>query len=82
MYVILVHVQVVCKPLSTQGSGTHNSSIFKPGEKISLYVEPAGYSYKPLMNFTADIVISDKGWANSWRSSKFASFVVAFTSSK
>ena len=43
----------------------HNSSIFKPGEYILLYIEPAGYSYKPvgslfLMNFTADIVISNK----------------------
>jgi len=55
-------------PGSAKGFGmyqTHNSSIFKPGEVISLYVEPTGYSYKPLgslflMNFTADIVISDK----------------------
>ena len=55
-------------PGSVDGYGiyqSHNSSIFKPGEVISLYVEPAGFSYKPLgslflMNFTADIVISDK----------------------
>jgi hypothetical protein len=55
-------------PGSDKGYGmyqAHNSSIFKPGEKITLYVEPAGFSYKPfgsqfLMNFTADVVISDK----------------------
>lgn len=51
-------------PGSVNGYGiyqTHNSSIFKPGEKISLYIEPVGYSYKPtgslfLMNFTGDIL--------------------------
>ena len=55
-------------PGSVKGYGAyqaHNSSIFKPAENILLYVEPAGYSYKPvgslfLMNFTADIVISNK----------------------
>jgi len=36
-------------PGSVNGYGVyqaHNSSIFKPGEKILLYIEPAGYSYK------------------------------------
>lgn len=55
-------------PGSVNGYGIyqpHNSSIFKPGEKILLYIEPVGYSYKPmgslfLMNFTGDILISDK----------------------
>ncbi|HET7149247.1 MAG TPA: hypothetical protein VFI73_12195 [Candidatus Nitrosopolaris sp.] len=55
-------------PGSVNGYGVyqaHNSSIFKSGEKILLYIEPAGYSYKPvgslfLMNFTADVLISDK----------------------
>jgi len=55
-------------PGSVNGYGvyqTHNSSIFKPGEKILLYIEPAGYSYKPvgslfLMNFTADVLISNR----------------------
>ena len=37
-------------------------SSFKPGEKIFLYVEPVGFSYKPikslnLMNFTADLIV-------------------------
>ncbi|MGC2571935.1 MAG: hypothetical protein WA364_10535 [Candidatus Nitrosopolaris sp.] len=27
---------------------SHNSSIFKPGEKIVLYIEPVGYSYKSI----------------------------------
>jgi hypothetical protein len=55
-------------PGSVNGYGiyqSHNSSIFKPGEKIVLYMEPIGYSYKPigslfLMNFTGDVLISDK----------------------
>jgi hypothetical protein len=55
-------------PGSVNGYGVyqaHNSSIFKPGERILLYIEPAGYSYKPmgslfLMNFTADVLVSDK----------------------
>jgi hypothetical protein len=55
-------------PGSVGGYGAyqeHNSSSFKPGEKILLYIEPAGFSYKPmgsqyLMNFTADVSISDK----------------------
>jgi hypothetical protein len=55
-------------PGSVNGYGvyqSHNSSNFKPGEKIVLYMEPMGYSYKPigslfLMNFTGDVLISDK----------------------
>jgi hypothetical protein len=55
-------------PGSVQGFGAyqaHNSSTFKPGEKILLYIEPVGYSYQPmgslfLMNFTADVLVSDK----------------------
>ena len=55
-------------PGSVNGYGiyqSHNSSIFKPGEKIVLYMEPMDYSYKPigslfLMNFTGDVLISDK----------------------
>jgi hypothetical protein len=55
-------------PGSVNGYGVykaHNSSVFKPRERILLYIEPAGYSYKPmgslfLMNFTADILVSDK----------------------
>jgi len=55
-------------PGSVNGYGiyqSHNSSTFKPGEKIVLYIEPVGYSYKPigslfLMNFTGDVLISDK----------------------
>ena len=55
-------------PGSVNGFGIyepHNSNSFKPGEKISLYVEPIGFSYKPiqslnLMNFTADLLVSDK----------------------
>src|SRR5215831_8400006 len=38
-------------PGSVNGYGiyqSHNSSIFKPGEKIVLYMEPVGYSYKPI----------------------------------
>ena len=38
-------------PGSVDGYGiyqSHNSSIFKPGEKIVLYMEPVGYSYKPI----------------------------------
>jgi hypothetical protein len=55
-------------PGSVHGYGVyqaHNSSIFQPGEKILLYIEPVSYSYKPigslfLMNFTADVLVSDK----------------------
>ena len=55
-------------PGSVNGYGiyqAHNSSIFKPGEKVVLYMEPVGYSYKPigsllLMDFTGDVLISDK----------------------
>ena len=55
-------------PGSVEGYGIyepHNSTTFMPGEKISLYVEPIGYAYKPvqslnLMNFTADLLVSDK----------------------
>jgi hypothetical protein len=55
-------------PGSVNGYGIyqpHDSSIFRPGEKIVLYIEPVGYSYKPigsmfLMNFTGDLLISDK----------------------
>jgi len=55
-------------PGSGQGYGIyepHNSTTFKPGEKISLYVEPTGYAYKQvqslnLMNFTADLLVSNK----------------------
>ncbi len=55
-------------PGSVEGYGIyepHNSTAFKPGEKISLYVEPIGYAYKQiqslnLMNFTADLLVSDK----------------------
>jgi len=55
-------------PGSVEGYGIykpHESSSFKPGEKISLYVEPIGYAYKPvqslnLMNFTADLLVSNK----------------------
>jgi hypothetical protein len=49
----------------------HLSYTFSPGEVIVLYVEPVGFSHEPvettlsnnetlyLMNFTADVVISD-----------------------
>ncbi len=47
-----------------------NSSIFKPGEEVLLYVEPAGITYTNTtdergnklysMNLTADIIVSDK----------------------
>jgi hypothetical protein len=63
-------------PESTGGYGVyeeHLSNTFKPGEKIVLYIEPVGFSYQPiesaattnnktlyLMNFTADVVISNK----------------------
>jgi hypothetical protein len=55
-------------PGSVNGYGiyqSHNSSFFKPGEKIVLYMEPVDYSYKQigslfLMNFTGDVLISDK----------------------
>lgn len=55
-------------PGSVEGYGVyepHNSNSFKPGEKISLYIELMGYAYKPvqslnLMNFTADLFVSNK----------------------
>ena len=55
-------------PGSVNGYGIyepHNSNSFKPGDKISLYVEPIGFSDKPiqslnLMNFTADLLVSHK----------------------
>jgi hypothetical protein len=49
----------------------HLPNAFSPGEDIVLYVEPVGFSHEPvettlsnnetlyLMNFTADVVISD-----------------------
>ena len=61
-------------PESVGGYGVyeeHISNTFSPGEDIVLYVEPVGFSYEPiaptapnnetlhLMNFTADIVITD-----------------------
>ena len=58
-------------PESVGGYGVYEervSNTFAPGEDIVLYVEPAGFSYKPivsngetqyLMNFTADLVITD-----------------------
>ena len=62
-------------PGSSHGYGVyeeHKSNVFKPGEKIALYIEPAGFTHRPitgttnksetlyLSNFTADVVISDK----------------------
>ena len=62
-------------PGSSHGYGIyeeHKSNVFKPGEKIALYIEPVGFTHKPitgttnksetlyLSNFTADVVISDK----------------------
>jgi hypothetical protein len=62
-------------PGSSHGYGIyeeHKSNVFKPGEKIALYIEPAGFTHRPitgttnksatlyLSNFTADVVISDK----------------------
>lgn len=61
-------------PESDGGYGVyeeHISDTFAPGEDIVLYVEPVGFSHKPiapttpnnqtlyLMNFTADLVITD-----------------------
>ena len=58
-------------PESDGGYGVYEervSNTFAPGEDIVLYVEPVGFSYKPivsngetqyLMNFTADLVITD-----------------------
>lgn len=47
-----------------------NSSVFKPGEEVLLYVEPVGIQYKNTtdengnklysLNMTADLIISDK----------------------
>jgi hypothetical protein len=57
---------------STQGFGVyheHKSNLFKPGEPITLYVEPVGFTHVPvtisnarlyLINLTASIVLSDK----------------------
>jgi hypothetical protein len=62
-------------PGSSHGYGVyeeHKSNVFKPGEKIALYIEPVGFTHRPvagttnksetlyLSNFTADVVISDK----------------------
>jgi hypothetical protein len=53
-------------PGSVDGYGIEpHNFIVKPGEKIFLYAELVGFSYKPikslnLMNFTADLIISDK----------------------
>jgi hypothetical protein len=62
-------------PGSSHGYGIyeeHKSNVFKPGEKIALYIEPVGFTHRPitgttnksetlyLSNFTADVVISDK----------------------
>jgi hypothetical protein len=60
-------------PGSSHGYGiyeVHKSNVFKPGEKIVLYIEPVGFTHKPitgtnkeilyLSNFTADVIISDK----------------------
>ncbi|MGB7632229.1 MAG: hypothetical protein WBL68_00765 [Nitrososphaeraceae archaeon] len=61
-------------PDSVGGYGVyeeHAPNTFSPGEDIVLYVEPVGFSHEPvgatsqdngtlyLMNFTADVVISD-----------------------
>jgi hypothetical protein len=61
-------------PESIGGYGVYeerNTNAFSPGEDIVLYVEPTGFSHQPvapiapnndtlyLMNFTADIVITD-----------------------
>jgi hypothetical protein len=61
-------------PESDGGYGVYEergSSTFAPGEDIVLYSEPIGFSYKPivsnltngetqyLLNFTADLVITD-----------------------
>jgi hypothetical protein len=61
-------------PGSSHGYGVyeeHKSNVFKPGEKVVLYIEPVGFTHRPitgtnksetlyLSNFTADVVISDK----------------------
>ena len=62
-------------PGSSHGYGIyeeHKSNVFKPGEKIALYIEPVGFTHRPitdttnksetlyLSNFTADVIISDK----------------------
>jgi hypothetical protein len=62
-------------PGSSHGYGIyeeHKSNVFKPGEKIALYIEPIGFTHRPitgttnksetlyLSNFTADVIISDK----------------------
>jgi hypothetical protein len=62
-------------PGSSHGYGIyeeHKSNVFRPGEKIALYIEPVGFTHRPitgttnksetlyLSNFTADVVISDK----------------------
>jgi hypothetical protein len=62
-------------PGSSHGYGIYEeykSNVFKPGEKIVLYIEPVGFTHRPitgttnksetlyLSNFTADVVISDK----------------------
>jgi hypothetical protein len=67
-------LDLIIVPESDGGYGVyeeHISNTFSPGEDIVLYVEPIGFSYKPvaptapnnqtlyLMNFTADLVITD-----------------------
>ena len=59
------------EPNTTAGFGVYkeHSNVFGPGERIVLYVEPVGYSHKPiadnqgktlyLINMTADLVIAD-----------------------
>jgi hypothetical protein len=60
-------------PGSSHGYGIyeeHKSNVFKPGEKIVLYIEPVGFTHKTIIgtnkeilylsNFTADVIISDK----------------------
>ena len=57
----------------------HAPNTFSPGEDIVLYVEPVRFSHEPvgatsqdngtlyLMNFTADIAISDPEWERACR---------------
>ena len=59
------------EPNSTAGFGVYkeHGNVFRPGERIVLYVEPVGYGHKPivdnqgkilyLINMTADLVITD-----------------------
>jgi hypothetical protein len=62
---------VVPETVGGYGVYEEHPSTFSPGEDIVLYVEPVGFSHEPiratlpgnetlyLMNFTADVVISD-----------------------